>query len=99
MFKKISASVFAVCLMFMCMSSLPCTAYAKANKETVSSQIDINKADVAALTQITGIGPSLAARIIKYREENGSFEVVEDLMKVKGIGPKKFMKIKAQLSI
>ena len=49
--------------------------------------ININSADVEILTtQLTGIGPAKAAAIVEYREKNGPFAAVEDLVLVKGIG-------------
>jgi len=49
--------------------------------------VDINKADAETLTtQLIGIGPSKAAAIVAYREANGPFRSVDDLVFVKGIG-------------
>ncbi|MFS0854258.1 ComEA family DNA-binding protein [Microbacterium sp. 179-I 3D4 NHS] len=50
--------------------------------------IDLNTADQAALESLPGIGPSLAERIIAWREENGRFPSVDDLLAVPGIGEK-----------
>ena len=58
------------------------------------AKIDLNKASVDELTQIKGIGQKYAERIVQYRENNGPFKHIEDIMKVKGIGPKKFESIK-----
>lgn len=52
-------------------------------------KININTADGRQLEGLPGIGPALAERIIRYREENGPFGMVEDLMNVSGIGEKK----------
>lgn len=49
--------------------------------------IDLNVADATALETVPGIGPVTAAAIIKYRDEIGSFESVEQLLDVSGIGP------------
>ena len=57
-------------------------------------KVDLNKATVQELVKLKGIGKKYADRIIEYREKNGKFESIEDLMKVKGIGPKKFESIK-----
>ena len=59
-----------------------------------STKLDINKATLKELVQLKGIGKKFAERIIEYREKNGKFEKIEDLMKVKGIGQKKFDAIK-----
>jgi len=52
--------------------------------------LDLNTADSAQLMTLTGIGPAKAAAILAYRDENGAFQTVEDLMKVSGIGQKTF---------
>lgn len=50
--------------------------------------IDLNAADVAALDTLPRIGPALAERIVAWREENGRFTSVDDLLAVSGIGAK-----------
>ena len=52
----------------------------------IGSKVNINTADLAALESLPGIGPSLAQRIIDYRQAHGSFERIEDIMEVSGIG-------------
>ncbi len=61
--------------------------------EEVLVQISINDADISELENLPGIGPSLAKKIVEYREANGNFKNLEDLKKVKGIGDKLFQKI------
>lgn len=53
-------------------------------------KVNINTADAAALETLPRVGPAMAARIIAWRESNGSFSAVEDLMNVTGIGEKTF---------
>lgn len=51
--------------------------------------VNINQADAGTIErELQGIGPAKARAIVDYRENNGPFETVEDLLKVKGIGPK-----------
>ncbi len=50
-------------------------------------RIDINQASAVELTELPGIGPALAARIVAHRAERGPFRTVDDLDAVKGIGP------------
>lgn len=54
---------------------------------SVAQRIDINTADSDELQAINGIGPALAQRIIDYRDANGPFTSVDDLINVSGIGP------------
>jgi competence protein ComEA len=49
-------------------------------------QININTADAATLATIDGVGDAKAAEIISYREQNGPFKSIDDLLNVKGIG-------------
>lgn len=55
--------------------------------------LDLNTATAAELELLPGIGPSLAARIIEYRDKNGPFKKLNDLDNVYGIGPKMLEKI------
>jgi competence protein ComEA len=61
--------------------------------------LNINTATAAEFEALPGIGPKMAQRIVEYREKNGAFKKVEDLMNVKGIGEKNFMKLKNQLTV
>ena len=57
-------------------------------------RININTASQTELETITGVGPSLAAKIISYREKNGKFKSVDELRNVSGIGDAKFEALK-----
>ncbi len=61
--------------------------------------VNINIAGKHELEGLPGIGEATAERIIIHREENGGFRKVEDLMKVKGIGKKKFEKLKELITV
>lgn len=62
-------------------------------------KVNINQADASTLDSLPGIGPSKAAAIIEYRETNGPFQKVEDLMNISGIGEKTFEKLKDQITV
>lgn len=63
------------------------------------SRININTADEAQLTTLTGIGATRAQAIIAYREENGPFAAIEDIMNVQGIKEGTFAKIKDEIVV
>ncbi|MFZ1320904.1 MAG: helix-hairpin-helix domain-containing protein [Ignavibacteria bacterium] len=66
----------------------------KVENEIPEFVIDINSADISELTELPGIGESIAARIKEYRDKNKKFGSINEIMQVKGIGKKKFEKIK-----
>jgi competence protein ComEA len=59
-----------------------------------SNPVNLNTATTAELQTLPKIGAAAAARIIEYRQKNGGFKKVEDLMSVKGIGEKTFLRLK-----
>jgi comEA protein len=61
--------------------------------------VNINIATKAELTNLPGIGAVLADRIIRQREEQGEFESISELQKVKGISKKKFEKLKPLIAV
>lgn len=65
------------------------------SKAEVSAKVNINTADVEELTTIPGIGPKTAEAIVAYRNDNGQFKKVDDLIEVKGIGAKKLEQIRS----
>ena len=52
--------------------------------------LDVNTASAEELTQLPGVGPGLAQRIVDFRAQNGPFQTVDDLQNVPGLGPSKF---------
>ena len=69
------------------------------SKASTSAVVNINTASVADFEQLPGIGAKTAARIVEYRQKNGPFKKIEELMNVRGIGEKNFLKLKAQLTV
>jgi len=59
---------------------------------------NINTANIEELSELKGIGTSTAMKIVEYRKDH-KFEKTEDLMKIKGIGQKKYDSIKKELSV
>ena len=61
--------------------------------------VNLNTADIAALTTVPGIGESRAKAIISYREQHGAFAQIEDIMKISGIKQAAFSKIKDKITV
>jgi competence protein ComEA len=64
-----------------------------------SAPVNLNTATQAQIETLPGIGPKVAQRIIEYRQKNGPFKKIEDLMNVKGVGEKSFLKLKPYLTV
>lgn len=69
------------------------------SKKSYSGIVNINRGTKAEFDSLTGIGPVIAARIISYRNQNGPFMSIEDLLKVSGIGAKTLARIKPRLTL
>lgn len=72
---------------------------AKAATASIGAPINLNTATVAQLETLPGVGKSTAERILEYRQKNGGFKKVEDLMNVRGIGEKSFLKMKPLITV
>ena len=66
---------------------------------TSSKKVNINTATQEELDTLPGIGPSIASKIIDYREQNGKFNSIEEIKEVSGIGDAKYEKIKDSITI
>jgi len=66
---------------------------------TTSTPVNLNTATQAQLESLPGIGSAAAQRILEYRQKSGGFKKIEDLMNVKGIGEKSFLKLKPRLTV
>ena len=67
--------------------------------DTTSKKVNINTATQEELDTLPGIGPSIASKIIDYREQNGKFNSIEEIKEVSGIGEAKYEKIKDSITI
>lgn len=66
---------------------------------TINEKVNINTATQEELDTLPGIGPSIASKIIDYREQNGKFNSIEEIKEVSGIGDAKYEKIKDSITI
>ena len=72
---------------------------ASAKTSPAAGVVNINTASAGDLEALPGIGAKTAARIIEYRQKNGPFKKIEELMNVRGVGEKNFLKLKPQISV
>jgi len=91
--------VLCALLVAGCLCASSTAASAKASVPTPESPLNINTATQAQFEALPGLGTKVAERIIEYRQKNGNFKKVEDLMNVKGIGEKSFLKLKPMLTV
>jgi competence protein ComEA len=69
-----------------------------AGKTAPAGKVNINTATAQQLTVLPGVGEKLAARIVEYRQKQGAFKNVSELMNVQGVGEKNLSKIQAYLT-
>lgn len=100
--RTLSVIVFAsLAICCFCTSSFAAAAgtAGAATGTAQSSCVNINSATAEQFQALPGIGPAIAAAIVQHRQQNGPFAALDDLKKVKGVGDKKFEKIKNLICI
>jgi competence protein ComEA len=91
MWTRIPALYLSLCLLLVTISS--------PTKKPPAQPININTADSAQLQLVPGIGPSTAEKILQMRKSYGTFKSVNDLMAIRGIGPKRLEKMRKYLTV
>jgi competence protein ComEA len=97
-----TALVLVLSLALAGAAGAPASAAPPAAPKAAASEarpIDINTADSSALESVPGLGKSLSQRILAFREKNGAFQSVDDLLKVPGIGEKSIQKLRPYLTV
>ena len=69
------------------------------SQDVADGKVNINTASAAELETLSGIGPVRSQAIIDYRNENGLFRTIDDLINVPGIGPKTLEAIRDQIAV
>ena len=100
MFRTVLSIVACWCLLL----AVPLTAAqsngaARAGKPVSTAVVNLNTASATDLEGLPGIGAKTAARIVEYRQKNRPFKKIEELMNVRGVGEKNFLKLKAQITV
>lgn len=90
------------CAAIICaVTATPQVSYADKQQAPVAAPktiVNLNTATIEQLTTLPGVGPKTAQLILEYRAKNGGFKKIEELMNIKGIGEKSFLKLKPLVS-
>ena len=77
----------------------PAASAASAAQGAAIEPVDLNQASAAQLESLPGVGQVTAERIIEYRQENGGFKKIEELMNVRGIGERSFLRLRPLVTV
>ena len=83
----------------LCVALAPVAALAQKAKAASTEKVNLNTATQEQLETLPGVGPAMAKRIVEYRTKVGKFAKIEEIINVKGIGEKRFQKMKDRLVV
>ena len=99
MFVRNAARTLAVALGIVALLATASPANAADAAAPAKKTVNVNQASTDELARLPRVGPSLAGKIVAYREKNGPFKRAEDLMEVAGVGEKMFALLKPYLAV
>lgn len=97
--KHITKTWVVLVALLLTLGPLAFTQTGSDQKDTGKSLVNINTASQSDLERLPGIGPSLAKRIVDFRQKNGNFKATSDLIAVQGIGEKKYEQLKHLITV
>jgi len=86
-------------VLFLGLALAPVTALAQKAKPPSTDKVNLNTATEEQLQTLPGVGPSMAKRIVEHRSKVGKFAKIEEILNVKGIGEKKFQRMRDRLVV
>jgi competence ComEA-like helix-hairpin-helix protein len=92
-------SLFRFSLLFLFLSLICAPAVLGAKKKPPLKPVNINTATSEELQQVPGIGPATAEKILQMRKSYGAFKSVDDLLAIRGLGPKRLEKMRKYLTV
>ena len=98
-FKRKTSWLLLAAFALLALLALPSPVSVAGGGEDKAVKVNLNTAGAAELEALPGIGPSYARRIVEYREKNGPFKRVEDLLNVQGIGDKTLERIRDKVTV
>ena len=88
-----NAMLVLVGVLLLGAATAPAFSQASSSEASEQARVNLNTATTAQLVELPGVGEAVAARIIEYREANGGFGTIEEVMNVRGIGEKTFLRL------
>ncbi len=97
--KKIRITLLFVLILGLAISPVSVAAQQSGGDIVKAEKVNLNTATAEQLESLPGIGPVSARNILEYRNKVGKFNRIEEIINIKGIGEKKFLKIKDRLTV
>ena len=97
--KKMKVTLILVLCLGLAIGPVSLPAQQSDSKTVSPDKVNLNTATAEQLESLPGIGPAAAKNILEYRKKAGKFNRIEEIINIKGIGEKKFLKIKDRLTV